>query len=258
MYNYFAALIYVTQSEHEAVMRMYPWQEKRFDDDEQLYYISTIITSDGKERLICAAQQDEMGMTASATLSMKLIQHFRPCYLIMPGIAAGTGSIKSDDSQFYGDVLLADAVWNYSNGKYVEPEMADIRFGNVGFLPRPTLVETDAKILPLLEKAINHPKNECHVHIGRIASGSAIVANSAIVEKQIHTQFRTTQGLEMESYGVAYAATHALKPRPHAIITKSICDFADNRKDDNYQKFAAHTSCEFVKFLCEKILPFEE
>ena len=58
-------------------------------------------------------------------------------------------------------------------------------------------------------------------------------------------------------YGVAYAANHSTEPKPYPIIAKSICDFADSRKSDQYQRFAAYTSCEFTKFLCEKILPEE-
>lgn len=47
------------------------------------------------------------------------------------------------------------------------------------------------------------------------------------------------------------------QPRPIPIIIKSVCDFADSRKSDEYQKFAAYTSCEFAKLLYEKILPLE-
>lgn len=251
-YAYFAALIYVTDTEHEAVMRMFDWKEQTLPGDEQLYYIAEF--SRGEERkTIVAARQDEMGMCSAATLSMKLMAHFHPEYLIMPGIAAGTISLA--DQQMYGDVLVADLVWNYSNGKYVSPQKADIAFGNIGFIPRPTWIRTDPKILSILEKAIKDPRNECYVHMGPLASGSAVVANGELVDMQIRSQFNETIGLEMEAYGVVYAASHAIAPRPYAIIAKSICDFADSRKDDNYQKFAAYTSCEFVKNLCLYFLP---
>lgn len=251
-YNYFAALIYVTDTEQEAVMRMFDWQETTLPGDGQTYYI-TEISYEGKKRRIVAARQDEMGMCASAALSMKLMEQFRPQYLIMPGIAAGTSSLS--DQQMYGDVLISDLVWNYSNGKYVAPQNADIIFGNIGFIPRPTWIRTDPKILTVLRSAIRDPRNECYVHIGPLASGSAVVANSELVDMQIRSQFDETIGLEMEAYGVVYAAAHAIEPRPYAIIAKSICDFADSRKDDNYQKFAAYTSCEFVKNLCLYFLP---
>lgn len=253
-YESLAALIYVTQTEHDAVQRMYPWQAVSYSGDDQLYYECTEIR-DGKERKIVAARQDEMGMTASATLSMKLIQKYRPKYLIMPGIAAGTlGGEGSNDTQMYGDVVLASEIWNYSNGKYVSPEKAEIVFGEIGFIPRPTLIKTDEQLVDVFKSAIASEKNECHVMLGTMASGSSVVANRNLLNKYISSGYYNTLGLEMEGYGVAYAARHATEPRPLAIVAKSVCDFADNRKSDVYQKFAAHTSCEFVHFLIENIL----
>ena len=249
-YQTFAALIYVTNTEEEAVRRMYDWQEFRMDGDSQVYYRALHAPSGMP---IIAARQDEMGMTASATLTMKLIQHFRPKYVIMPGIAAGTME-ESSKGQMFGDVVLADMVWNYSNGKYVPKDRASIVFGEIGFLPRPTVAKIDESLYPYFEKAIRSANNETHVHVGAMASGSTVVANKAVLEKQIHTQFENTKGLEMEGYGVVYAAQHATEPRPKAIVAKSVCDFADSRKSDMYQRFAAYTSCEFVKLMIEEIL----
>ena len=248
-YRSFCALIFVTDTEKEGFERMYPWRELRFDGDEQLYYEAT--TADGKK--IFGAQQDEMGMTASATLTMKLVEHFRPKYIIMPGIAAGTLD-ENDRSQMCGDVILADMVWNCSNGKYVPKEKASIVFGEVGFEPRPTIAEIDRDVLPYFEKALYSEKNEIYIHIGGYASGSAIVANRVVLERQIKSQYKNTKGLDMESYGVAYAARHAIEPRPRAVIAKGICDFADERKSDEFQRFAAYTSFEFTKLLIEEML----
>ncbi len=249
-YKSFCALIYVNDNEEEAVKRMFDWKEITFDNDSQVYYQAVNCDDD---KTIYAARQDEMGMTASATLTMKLIEHFRPKYVIMPGVAAGTLE-ESSKTQMFGDVILADMVWNYSNGKYVPKDQASIIFGEIGFKPRPTVVKTDPELLPYFNKAINSKLNETYVHIGAIASGSAVVANKNIVDKQVKGQFETTKGLEMESYGVVYAASHATTPAPKAIIAKSVCDFADDRKSDVYQKFAAYTSCEFIKLMIENIL----
>ena len=255
-YKSYAAIIYVTSTEKNAVMRMFDWQDFTVENDGQEYkeaFICTERSGEKKLRVICA-QQDEMGMTASATLTMKMINLFSPEYVIMPGIAAGM--IKNTDSQEYGDVLLANSVWNYSNGKYVSPHLAEIVFGEVGFNPRPTVVSvSDDHFKPILDYMASN-RNEFCVHCGPLASGAAVVANQAILQKQIQSGFKDTEGIEMEGYGVAYAATHALDPKPHVIIAKSVCDFADERKDDRYQKFAAYTSCGFIKDLLEKVLDY--
>ena len=252
-YQSTVALISVTDTETEAVMRMYDWQEHYFEGDDQRYYEASFVR-DGESHKVVTARQDEMGMTASATLAMKLIQYYHPMYLIMVGIAAGV-VLPEVEEQMYGDVVLADTVWNYSSGKFVSPEKADIKFGNIGFIPRPTVVNMKDWLLPYVQAAADSDENETHVYIGPMASGSAVVANQEVLNKQIRHSFHNTAGLDMEAYAIMYAAEHAVEPRPLPIVAKSVCDFADSRKSDQYQKFAAYTSCQFAQLLYEKFLP---
>jgi nucleoside phosphorylase len=249
------ALLSVTTTEFKAVMHFHDWKAKTFTGDDQIYDVSTF-ERDGKERTIVHAKIGEMGMTAAAATSMKVIFTFRPRYLIMVGIAAGVVKEELED-QRYGDVIVPDVIWNYSAGKFVSPDMAEIQYGNMGFLPRSTSEYIPEEILPYLRRAAKSEENPCHVYIGPMACGSTVVANRELLEKQIYTQYRHTAGLDMESYAVAYAANHANDPRPVPIIVKSVCDFADSQKSDEYQRFAAYSSCEFAKFLYQKILPMD-
>ncbi|MCQ2463936.1 MAG: hypothetical protein MJ177_11170 [Clostridia bacterium] len=255
-YKSFVALISVTDTETQQVMRLYDWKEKRFDGDGQIYY-EACIEKDGKKLPVITARQDEMGMTASATLSMKIIEHYRPQYLIMVGIAAGV-VLPDVENQIYGDVVLADVVWNYSSGKFVSPEKADIRFGDIGFIPRPTAISIKEELVPYIRAAAESDENETHVYIGPMASGSAVVANQEVLNKQIRHSYHNTAGLDMEAYAVMYAAEHATEPKPSPIIAKSVCDYADSRKSDQYQRFAAFTSCQVAKLLSEEYLPVDE
>ncbi|MBQ6392361.1 MAG: hypothetical protein IJH60_02510 [Eubacterium sp.] len=254
-YQSYAVIIYVTETEKQAVMRMFDWKDLRIDGDDQPYK-EAFLEKGGKSLRIISGQQDEMGMTASATLTTKMIHLFVPEYVIMPGIAAGTKNILGSDAQEFGDVLLANAVWNYSNGKYVSPNEAEIVFGEIGFNPRPTMVKITGDHLAQIQKYLQTKQSEFYVHSGPLASGTAVVANESLIKKQIYGSFEDTEGVEMEGYGVAYAASHALSPKPHTIIAKSVCDFADERKNDIYQKFAAYTSCGFVKELLENVLTY--
>lgn len=254
-YLFFAAIIVATLTEENAVKKMYDWSPVKFDGDEQEYYVASV-TCDGKKRKISYARQKEMGMTVAVTLTMKLIEHFRPKYVIMAGIAAGIAPANVTE-QIYGDVLVPDTIWNYSSGKFVSPDRTEIRFGNVGFVPRPAVVKTDEKTLSYVRQAVASPENQCKVHFGVMATGSAVVTNREIVKKQIHSTFGDTIGLDMEAFVVVYAAQNATAPRPDALIIKSVCDYANNEKSDQYQKFAAYTSCEFSKLVIEKFLPIE-
>ena len=250
-----AALLSVTTTEFRAVTHFHDWRAKTFPGDDQIYDVATF-ERDGRQHTLVHAKIGEMGMTAAAATAMKVIFTFRPRYLIMVGIAAGVAKNELED-QRYGDVVVADVVWNYSAGKFVSPEQAEIHYGNLGFLPRSTSESIPEEIMPYLRRAAASEENPCHVYIGPMACGSTVVANRELLEKQIYTQYQRTAGLDMESYAVVYAANHASDPKPTPIIVKSVCDFADSRKSDEYQRFAAYSSCEFAKFLYEKILPMD-
>ena len=223
--------------------------------DSQIYDVAEF-ERDGRICSLVHVKQDEMGMTSAAATTMKLIYEFRPRYLIMVGIAAGV-VLEGVADQIYGDVVVPDIVWNYSAGKFVTPEKAEIRYGEVGFLPRTTVAVIPEGVLHFVRQAMESPENQCHIHIGPMACGSTVVSNRRILDSQIHTQLRNTVGLDMESYGVVYAALHATDPRPVPLVIKSVCDYADSQKSDDYQRFAAYTSCEFAKLLYEKYLPLD-
>lgn len=254
-YRKHTAIIVATDTEEAAVKNMYDWQQVKFECDDQIYY-SASFKRDDVEYGVVYAKQNEMGMTAAAALSMKLIEHFCPRYLIMVGIAAGI-ALSDVEEQIYGDVIVADIIWNYSAGKFVSNDKADITFGDVGFIPRPTFIKMHEDIRAYVEAAAASAENQCHVYIGPMASGSAVVANNQILNRQIRSQLAHTAGLDMEAYAVAYAAENAVMPKPAPLIIKSVCDYADARKSDRYQRFAAFTSCEFAKLLYEKYLPAE-
>ncbi len=250
------ALLSVTSAEFQAVMHFHDWKAKTFSNDEQIYDVATF-TNNGKERSIVHAKIGEMGMTAAAATAMKVIFTCRPRYLIMVGIAAGVAK-ENVEQQMYGDVIVPDIVWNYSAGKFVSPDKAEIVYGNLGFLPRSTYEMIPEEIMPLLRKTVASNENPCHVFIGPMACGSTVVASRELLEKQVYSQYQHTAGLDMESYAVVYAANHSSDPKPIPIIVKSVCDYADSHKSDNYQRFAAYTSCDYAKYLYEKVLSMED
>ena len=94
------------------------WKRITVKGDFQAYY-ETFFVKDGKHQRIITAQQSVMGMTAATVLTMKAIETFRPKYVIMSGIAAGTGD---EARQIYGDVIVPDVIWDYSTGKFVGPD----------------------------------------------------------------------------------------------------------------------------------------
>ncbi|MBR2591097.1 MAG: hypothetical protein IKE65_09285 [Clostridia bacterium] len=251
-YQSTAFIITAVLIETESIKSLYPsWKRVSIPGDSQAYY-ETYFERDGERHRIITAQQAVMGMTAATVLTMKAIHAFKPKYVIMSGIAAGTGD---EARQIYGDVIVPDIIWDYSTGKFVGPDETEIRFGDLGFLPRPRSVYIKENIMEHVKSTIGREDNEFHVHIGPLACGSSVVANRSVVEKQVLSLFPKTVGLDMESYSVAFCCENSSAPKPEALIVKSICDFADSEKSDQYQKFAAYTSSGYTKYLLENILP---
>lgn len=236
--------------ELEAVLQLPGnWSELPLAGDNTVYHIGTF-RRESKSLSVVAAAAIGMGMPAAACLSMKLIQHFRPRYLIMAGIAAGVGTKV-------GDILVADEVWDYGSGKL----KTDTASGSGVFSPAPAYIPLDATIkervdlFNLRRKSILDdirrrwqaapPEHTLSLHVGPVASGSAVIENKAAVESVV-VHNRKLIGLEMETYGVFLASRLCVEPRPIAISAKSVCDFGVPPKTDEYQRYAAFTSATFV------------
>lgn len=106
----------------------------------------------------------------------------------------------------YGDVVVADEIWDYAAGKFVPPEESQIRYGTVGFQPRPAVIRMNPEVRKCVERAALSEENQCHVLIGAIATGNAVVANREILEKQIRSQNYRTAALD-----TAYTAAEFAK-----------------------------------------------
>ena len=234
------------------------WEVYPNTNDASIYY-TCHFPSKSRPLKIVAAAAPQMGMPAASVLAMKMIHNFTPRYLAMAGVAAG---VKGEVN--LGDILVADPSWDYGSGK--------IETGNdmesQTFLPDPqplnlnpdvkAHIQALASNRTLLDSISNSwvgekPETKLNVHLGPVASGSAVLAHSAIVDG-IKNQHRKLKGIEMETYGFMYAAANCVKPRPVALSIKSACDYADSEKNDKYKKYAAHTSSEFLFHLITECL----
>ncbi len=245
--------------EFEAVLRLNEgkWEPVEVEDDFIKYFKSTFVEGD-KVKTIIAATTDQMGMTASSHLSTKMILYFKPQYLIMSGIAAG---IK-DRGLGFGDILVAEQSWDYGSGKIVEKEKAsDSEIADTFFQPDTRdiqlVADLKAKVTnfkltksTLLDKIQNSwqgdtPSTKLQLHLGPIGSGSYVISSESTLA-DIKEHQRKLLGVEMETFGVYYAAEHSPEPKTKAISIKSVADFGDGKKNDKYQKYAAYTSANFI------------
>jgi nucleoside phosphorylase/CheY-like chemotaxis protein len=224
------------------------WEKHSIENDASQYYIGFFINQSKKLKVVCASAP-QMGMVASATLAMKMINSFRPRYIVMTGIAAG---YKSDNIG-YGDILIADQSYDGTSGKIATKENNEKHFS-----PNPTPIPLDSdlkekfrayennEVFSKIKRGFNGntPNTELKMKIGPLVSVPFVIQNESEFVSFKETQ-RKLIGLEMEAYGIFYSANNSPNPKPKPIVIKSICDFGDVKKGDDFQIYAAYTSAQF-------------
>lgn len=243
-------IITALRSELSAVLNLpYNWKSTRYSNNSVSYNLGSVVRPDGSSISFVAASAYTKGMPSSAALAAQMCILFKPKYVVMLGICAG---IKKETE--LGHVIVADPTWDWGSGKIAENE-----HGERVFLMSPQQRPLDTQISqlcvdlsadPKVISAIRMgwsakvPEGELKVQVGPMASGASVLANNAAVS-EISGQNRDIIAIEMEAYAVMAAAEYALKPSPIAIAIKSVCDFADAKKGNDWQSYAAYTSAAF-------------
>lgn len=281
-YDYDVAIINALQVPEQKWVKIVfgneDWKEIYIPNDKYNTYYEKIITgSQGNKCRIVVAYQHQMASTASSALTTKVIYNFRPKYLFMTGIAAGI----DPDEVALGDVLVASEVWDGASGKHKDVKKNNDENTELDgkdkiiscFLPDPRHLAIDAALLTIVNRLKEYDqlkdtitakyreydqkkRTPISIHVGPMASVPAVIASEEPLEL-LQKQSRKLLGIEMESYGMFYAAVNSIDPRPVFIGSfKSASDYATKAKDDNYQDYASFTSASFLKYLIQNELGF--
>lgn len=263
-YDYDVAFIIALPMEFDEVINASgsEWTKHDEYDPNTVYYTTTINNKKNRRLRVVAAYADQMGMSASTLLTAKMIYTFHPKYVIMTGICATT-----DDDIDLGDILVFDQSWNGGSGK-----LKDGKKKETLFLPDPHYETLDGKIKTIVNEYSRNrsfldaikadfkykagkPKTELNVHCADVTSVSAVTQSKVIVDL-LKDKARKLAGLEMEGYGVYYAAKHSLDPAPTPIVIKAAADRADVHKSDNYQQYCAYVSARLAFHMIVNDLKF--
>ncbi len=228
------------------------WAVVRVGADDPHTYEETRLQCDGGLDLrIVAGTPNQMGPTSAAVLATKMILRFRPKMVVLAGIAAGVDR----EGLCMGDILAAEHTVDYGAGKITEEAGVPV------LRPDPKPLAAEQRLLSRLKHweacesgalhAIRNgwparsPQSALRLHVGPLGSGSAVIASRGPVQ-DAQSHWRKLVGIEMEAYGVHRACADAVHPSPVFFCAKSVCDFADANKNDQWQDYAAFTSAEFV------------
>ncbi len=234
------------------------WEEVRIPYDHSSYFTAEFLTGDSKVTIVAVAAP-HMGMPTAAVVATKLIATFRPGLVIMPGICAG---VKGKTN--FGDVLVADPCFDWGSGKWTTNDEGKLQFRPAAYQWRLDsslngVVSRLANSPEMLESIYNNyqnnkPDRAPSVIVDAMASGGSVLQAQALVE-DVREQHKNLVGIEMESYSVFTACAYAAEPRPLCISMKSVCDFGDKDKEDDFHAYACYTSAQF---LYQFILTFYE
>ena len=255
------AILTALDEELAAILRLpLAWTEFKPEADGTRYYEATVETASGPLRLV-AATASRMGMAATACLASKMIDMYRPRYLVMAGV---TGGVRG--RVHLGDILVADPSYDWGSGKY------EISNEGPAFSPNPDqlrlapdlgldLVKAskDETMLGEIRAAFagSKPDTPLQCHVEAVASGAAVLGDVAIVDG-IKLHNRKQHGIKMEIYGLMMAAEMCAKPRPLAFPVKAVSDFADPTKSDDVRPYALHASANFIlRFVTEYLVAVE-
>lgn len=243
----------ITALEHtelEAILALqYDWKSVKYEGDITSYHVGRFFTKDGTQKSVIACSAPRMGMAAAAVLTTKLCLKFQPKIVAMTGIAA---AVKGEAE--LGDILVADPSWDWGSGKLT------VKDDQVTFLSDPAQVPLDPGIAATLRSLAvsreflddiyvkfkgKRPAHNLSLRIGPVSSGAVVLEDPATVAL-IKSQNRKTIGIEMEAYGVASAIFYLGQSTTRAVVLKSVCDFADPSKANEWQAYAAYTSAQYL------------
>lgn len=238
--------------EFDAVLKLpYGWRPDRYVGDPTPYQFGAIPRGSGRAALsvvsVCAARK---GMASAGALAARVTALFAPKYLVMTGICAGLPGKTA-----LGDIIVADPTWDCGSGK--QAEGVD---GSQVFRVAPYQRPLDSNVLQIAselaqDSTVIHsirsgwtgrgPEGTLAARIGPMATGASVVAASELAAS-IAGQHKDLLAIEMEGYAVMAAAEYAPAPAPISIVIKSVCDFANAKKGDEWQAYAAYTSAAFA------------
>lgn len=255
----YAIIAALRDPEFEALLKLdYGWSLIKVPNDSSSYYIGKFRTINGEIKNIVATYLPQMGMVAASTSVLKIMNAFRARFVIMVGICAG---IKGKVN--LGDLIVCESSFDFGSGKYlcdekgVEKFLPDFKQLPLNSEYKETLMDLsmDQNLIRSIKDRWQGDiaKNEIQMHIGPLASGSAVISTSTKIQDLISHQ-RKTLGIDMETYGVFYACEYVFKPKPTAMSIKAVSDFADKDKNDSYQKFCSFLSVSIVDYIMKNIL----
>lgn len=214
-------------------------------------YSGTINTVYGNSLKLIVGCIGKPGMSATSVLATTFFNIFKIDCLFMTGFCAG---FESDDLKF-GDVVIAESIQDFSVGKLKDDEAGNLKLlKEIHQIPTNyelkskinTFISEDSnmsKINALLRKSnfLNARENVKSI-LAPTVCGAYVVTSEKLMD-ELKSDSRKLKSLDMEGFGL-YLASHILDKK--CLWIKSIADFANGEKGDEYHNLCSYASATFL------------
>lgn len=273
--DYDIAIITAVNVEFEAV-KSWGWQARN-DIPDLTYYSKNIKNKKGETLKVALVKLKEMGMVCATNTADKIIHYFEPKCIIMTGICAGRKGATA-----LGDIVIASFAWDYGSGSIEEIKQG--KSNKIQFKPAPNYIpfsmrrtnifdyyssqgiinklkgnllleakdKLDGELMDVIKR---EQQRETSLQLGAMATGAAVIKAEQFVTMFVKDQNRKYIGIDMETYGVYYAAKHGGVQEFFSV--KCVSDLADSKKSDVYQCYCAKLSAELtLHFIKNKYIAY--
>lgn len=208
---------------------------KKLLNREEYHYKRT--SKFGKDvELFCAVHPD-YSKVSSACHTSRMMSNFNADIAIMIGICAG------DETKVkLGDTIVSKKIIDYETGKVKEKD----------FYPEMKSYEVKDELKQFIDRFILSDKSKMITnnvkydsYFETIATGTSVVEKDTIFKELQQRNDRKVLGLDMEAYAFA-EAIKGINSKSYILAIKSVCDFANSNKNDNYHEIAAENSSKWA------------
>ncbi len=203
------------------------WQVSHGNDT---FYLGRFGTFESALMLCSMGTQGATGSTLSCDALLRI---WHPKAIVMAGIAFGADRGK----QKPGDILVAQHIIPYEAQRQGVP----IQFRN------PVPPASDGllnRFKNVLDWEFSRPDGtRCKIHYGPVLSGDKLI-DSESFKQTLLENYPTAIGGEMEGAGLWASA---VRNKTEWLLVKGVCDWADGKKNDDYQELAAAASVDLCK-----------
>jgi nucleoside phosphorylase len=242
-----AVILTALELEHSSVTQRLSGPLSEHDERGLLFDVGTF---EGRHRWVVAAAQGGPGNLGAGILLERAVTAFRPDVAFFVGIAGGRKDVR------HGDVVVADAVYDYEAGKAE----------NTDFLPR---IKTFASSFDLVQQARavaredrwqasiqpTRPTDRPAAFVKPIAAGSKVIAGGRSAIARFLTQnCGDAVAVDMESYGFLHGAY--VNSGLATLVVRGISDLLDDKtagNDRDRQVPAANNAAAFAFAVLERM-----